>query len=76
MFPTWTDWDIQYTRKGLLKKSAFTLLKTLALIAFILGVVKQKQNGLLPKTRAYVRRVGRTVLFSGAGLLQAAAKKL
>ncbi|KAL2067282.1 hypothetical protein VTL71DRAFT_1706 [Oculimacula yallundae] len=76
MFPTWNDWDIQYTRKGLVKKSALTLLKSLALVVMILGIIKQKQDGLLPKTKAYLRRVARTLLFGGAGVLQVAGNKL
>lgn len=76
MFPTWNDWDIKYTRKGLLKKSAITLLKTVAFVALILGIVKQRQHGLLPRARAYLRGVVKTVLFDGAGLLQVVGNKL
>ena len=76
MFPTWSDWDIKYTRKGLLKKSALTLLKSLALVAFIIGIIKERQHGLVPRSKAYLRGVARTLLVSGASILQVAANKV
>lgn len=37
MFPKWGDWDLQYTRKGLLKKQAQRALNVLLLVVVIAG---------------------------------------
>lgn len=72
MFPTWSDWDIKYTRKGLFKKSAFMLLKAFAFLALLFGIIQRKQSNLGLKTKAFVR----TLIFSSAGLLQLAGSKI
>lgn len=36
MFPTWSDWDIIYTRKGAIKRGISKVLK----ILFVLGLAR------------------------------------
>ncbi|TVY25023.1 Baeyer-Villiger monooxygenase [Lachnellula hyalina] len=45
MFPTWKDWDITYTRRGLAIKRVKTLTKSLAVIAALLWVYRLQRNG-------------------------------
>jgi len=37
MFPKWSDWNIEYTRKGLIKHRISQILKVIALAASIVG---------------------------------------
>ncbi|KAJ5047307.1 uncharacterized protein L3040_003136 [Drepanopeziza brunnea f. sp. 'multigermtubi'] len=74
MFPTWSDWDIKYTRKAIFKKYAKRVLKAFIFLALLSGFSQQKQNGLGLKT--YLRGVARSLIFGGAGLLQVAGSKL
>lgn len=37
MFPKWSDWNIEYTRKGLIKHRLSQAMKVLALAASIIG---------------------------------------
>ncbi|KAL8736242.1 MAG: hypothetical protein Q9166_000397 [cf. Caloplaca sp. 2 TL-2023] len=48
MFPKWSDWDFQYTRKGLLKKRARQALGILLFIAVIGGAyaLRQQNSGV------------------------------
>lgn len=45
MFPTWSDWDITYTTKGLLKKRIKTLLSLLTYAAGIAGLYRLRKAG-------------------------------
>ncbi|KAL8802400.1 MAG: hypothetical protein Q9182_003823 [Xanthomendoza sp. 2 TL-2023] len=45
MFPKWSDWDLQYTRKGLLKKRARQASGILLLVAVIVGAYALRQQG-------------------------------
>lgn len=38
MFPKWSDWNIQYTTKGLIKQRIKQTLQTLTLLASIVGL--------------------------------------
>ena len=38
MFPNWNDWNIQYTRKGYLKKAGFSILQFISAIFLALLV--------------------------------------
>ena len=76
MFPTWADWDITYTRKGLLKKATSRALKTFALAALMFGIVQQRRNGLRAGISAHLKSLIRGLLFRGAGLLQVAGSKV
>ena len=61
MFPKWSDWNIQYTTKGLLKHRISQILKVIALAASILGAwyirhdVRGGLMGLLMLVRGYVK---------------------
>jgi hypothetical protein len=76
MFPTWSDWDITYTRKGQAKKSAMKVLNTLALVAVIVGGVKLRRmlqgRNLMALLKTYIR----VTFMAGAGLLQTAASRV
>lgn len=37
MFPKWSDWDLQYTRKGLLKRQARQALSVLLVASVVVG---------------------------------------
>ncbi len=76
MFPTWSDWDITYTRKGLTKRTATRALKPLALALLILGVVQQRHNGPVTGVIAQLKALVRALLFKGAGLLQVAGSRV
>jgi hypothetical protein len=77
MFPTWSDWDISYTRKGLLKKRAKTFLRYFMYFAFISGVVKLQRRGQdVASVGSLLKSYARKVLFMGAGALQKAGEKV
>lgn len=46
MFPKYSDWNIEYTSKGLLRKRLGWLLKSLAIILLFSGAYRAKQRGL------------------------------
>lgn len=45
MFPKWTDWNVTYTRKGLLKQRLWQALKYIAFAAAIVGMYRTRQAG-------------------------------
>jgi len=45
-FPIWADWNINYTRKGLIKQSVSKSLKMLAFTAVLLGIYRARQRGI------------------------------
>lgn len=47
MFPKWSDWDLQYTRKGLVKKRARQILNMLLLASVMIGAffLRRKDRG-------------------------------
>lgn len=61
MFPKWSDWNIQYTTKGLLKHRTSQILKVVALAASILGAYYLRYDvrggfmGMLRSVRGYVK---------------------
>lgn len=67
MFPTWRDWDITYTRRGLAISRVKTLTKSLATIAVLLWVYRLTTNG--QSARAVLRGIARGVLQRGGGFL-------
>jgi hypothetical protein len=76
MFPTWSDWDIKYTRKGQVKRSVKKALNVLALAAMIIGGVRLRRNlqgkNLIALLKAYVRMA----FLTGAGMLQTVASRI
>lgn len=61
MFPKYSDWNIQYTRKGLLKRRLSQLLKVILLAASIVGAwyirhdVRGGLMGLMRAARGWVK---------------------
>ncbi|KAL8832198.1 MAG: hypothetical protein Q9191_000414 [Dirinaria sp. TL-2023a] len=47
MFPKWSDWDIEYTRQGIVKKR---IRRALSFIAFVAGIVGSYQIWKGPET--------------------------
>ena len=77
MFPTWSDWDITYTRKALIRSKATKTLRILAIVATIMGIARLRKNGqgvadVKELLKGYVRRA----LLTGAGVLQIAGSKV
>lgn len=76
MFPTWSDWNISYTKKGQAKKSAMKVLNTVALLAIIVGGVRLRRHlqsmSLITLLKGYIRMT----FLGGAGLLQTAASRI
>jgi hypothetical protein len=76
MFPTWSDWDITYTRKGQVKRSVKKVLKVVALAAMIVGGVRLRRKlqgkSLITLFKAYIR----VAFLTGAGLLQTVASRI
>ena len=74
MFPTWKDWDITYTPRGLALRRVKTLLKSLAAIAVFIWVYKLRKNGQTAKI--VLRDIARDVLQGGGHVLQRLAGKI
>jgi hypothetical protein len=77
MFPTWSDWDISYTRQGALKKRKMAVLRSVVLLGLVFGAWKLGKSGQNLATikqilKSYVRRA----LLVGAGIMQIAGGKL
>ncbi len=45
MFPKWNDWNVTYTRKGLLKHRLQQALKIVAFAAVLVGLFRLRQAG-------------------------------
>jgi hypothetical protein len=77
MFPTWSDWDIRYTRRGLWKNRALRALRYLVLTAAITGLYRARYKGInVAKLLAIYKGYARIALLTGAGLLQKASAKV
>ena len=74
MFPTWSDWDITYTPKGLAKKRAKTTLRYLAYITVLVGIfrLRRKRHSVKDMLKAYVRQA----LLIGGVVLQTVGSKV
>ena len=75
MFPTWSDWDITYTRTGQVKRSVKKVLNVVALAAMIVGGVRLRRKlegkSLIALFKAYIS----VAFLTGAGLLQNVASR-
>ena len=81
MFPKWSDWDLQYTRKGLLKKRARQASGLLLLLVVIVGGYALRQQGTgifsgLNTLNHLLRRFVKQVLFSASDLVNRAISRL
>jgi len=77
MFPTWSDWDITYTRKGLIKTKAIKTLRMLAIVATVVGFVRLRKNGQgVQDVKALLKGYVRNALLTAAAVLQIAGSKV
>ncbi len=81
MFPKWSDWDLQYTRKGLLKKRARQASGVLLLLIIIVGgyALRQQGSGIfsgLYSLNHLLRRAVKQALFSASGIVNRAISRL
>lgn len=77
MFPTWSDWDITYTPKGLAKRKFTKVLQVFAVVGTLLGAIRLRQSGLSKDAlKATLKGFFRTSLLSMANILQNAGSKV
>ncbi len=77
MFPKWKDWNLQYTRKGLLKKRAGRALRICALVAVIVGAYNlRKDGGSLGNLPGLLRQIVRSSLLTVLDLNQAVNQRI
>lgn len=75
MFPKYSDWNIQYTTKGLLKHRLAQVLKIIVLAAGVIGAWRIRHDvrgglmGIVGLVRAYVKVGMLMVLREGEGLV-------
>lgn len=64
MFPKWSDWNIRYTTKGLIKRRAGQTLRALALIAIIVGLyyIRKDVRGGLRACDSFVKQTQKSGL--------------
>lgn len=77
MFPTWSDWDIKYTTKGLIKQRAKKLFRILAFTGAVTALIRMHKN---PPTAASIKGLLRNYvkfsLASGVSLFQGVEKRI
>ncbi|KAJ9606787.1 hypothetical protein H2200_008796 [Cladophialophora chaetospira] len=56
MFPVWWHWDIQYTRKGLLRLAVRRLVRLVGVLGLLWGALYVRRNGV-QRSREVVREV-------------------
>ena len=77
MFPTWSDWDLKYTKKGYAKLVGKRFIKLLALIATVSVALRLRQKGQgMEDAKVFLLRNIREVISTGTNVLQSAGKKL
>ena len=77
MFPTWSDWDIKYTAKGLLKQRVKKSIGILALVGAIIAFIRLRKNPpSVADLKALLRNYVKCSLLTGANILQVVETKL
>ncbi|KAL8722543.1 MAG: hypothetical protein Q9225_001011 [Loekoesia sp. 1 TL-2023] len=81
MFPKWSDWELHYTRKGLVKKQARRALNVLVLLSVIIGAYFLRQQNFrtyisLEGFKHVLRRYLKQGLSSVSGLVNRAITML
>ncbi|KAI4237348.1 MAG: hypothetical protein LQ349_001905 [Xanthoria aureola] len=81
MFPKWSDWDLQYTRKGLLKKRAQQAAGVILLLAVVVGsyALRRRGSGVFSGLQTLNHLLGNYVkqgLFSALSLANGVIAKL
>jgi len=71
MFPTWSDWDITYSARGIAKRRRQATLKFLAYAALTMGLVGLVRRGKsVQDVLRWVRGYAREALLKASGVLQ------
>lgn len=81
MFPKWSDWDLQYTRKGLLKKRAQQSAGVIILLAVVVGSYALRRQGSgvfsgLQTLNHLLRKYVKQGLFSALSLVNGVIARL
>lgn len=76
MFPTFSDWDITYTTKGLIKKRARTAIRYLTYLAAIISIISLRRNSNGRSVNDILKGYVRQALMTGALVLQVAGSKI
>jgi hypothetical protein len=76
MFPTWSDWEITYTSKGLAKKRAKAALRYLAYAAAIAGIIQLRKDRNGQRLKDLLKGYVRQALLTGAVVLQTIGSKV
>lgn len=69
MFPTWSDWNIKYTRKGIIKRGVVQVVRVVALLAAITGAYQYRAGRLRGASLASVGNVLRDIVGQLRGLV-------
>lgn len=75
MFPTWSDWNITYTAKGLAKKRVKSLLRYTIILCLAAGFPLLKRKGLT-EMKLLLKQYPKLALMAVAAGLQNAASKI
>jgi hypothetical protein len=76
MFPTWSDWNIIFTPKGLAKNRVNTILKSIAYVGALVAIIKLRRQSQVNSLKEILLGYIRQALASGALLLNVASSKL
>lgn len=77
MFPTWSDWQLTYTPKGLAKRRTKKILTYLGMIGLISALVHFRRIPKdLDRVKAFLKSFVRMALLKGVGLLTTVEKKI
>ncbi|KKY18474.1 putative fungal specific transcription [Diplodia seriata] len=77
MFPVWSDWNITYTRKGLVKLYLQRGLRVLTAVVLLIGAWKARQRGLKVADLRVAAKIGVGILLDrGIDLLRTAKQLL
>ena len=76
MFPTYSDWDITYTKKGLAKKRVKTTFRYLAYLATIVGIIRLRRNGNGRTVKDIIKGYVKQALLTSALVLQVTGSKV
>lgn len=75
MFPTWSDWNITYTRKGLVKRGAKRLMRILLFMAVVSAFRLWRRHGL-ESAKGAMRNIVKVALLNGADVLHRSSKQV
>ena len=78
MFPKWSDWNIQYTTKGLIKERIKRTVKLVVLLAGIVGAyyIRTDVGGTLMRLQIMTKLYIKLGLYGLLGLMQKGVSRL